>query len=102
MAAKLREYEHDLSYENDQVNMMPDISEVKNIIEKLKNKKATSDVKNELIKQGGENMTKMIYEWIKIFWLKEENPLQWNEGIITSLWKKKETEKECQIIEELL
>ena len=44
VTAKLREYEHDLSYENEQINVVPDISEVKNTIEKLKNKKATSDI----------------------------------------------------------
>ena len=71
------------------IDNMPTKLEIKQAIENKKNNKATTDWKNEVIKRGGDPMIDLIYPVIKAFWDEEESPKQWNEGIITNVWKGK-------------
>ena len=67
----------------------PTEAEIKKVIANKKNKKATTDWKNEIIKQGGDEMVDFIYPVIKAFWEEESPPKQWNDGLITNVWKGK-------------
>ena len=71
------------------IDDLPTKVEIKKAIENKKNKKATSDWKNEVIKKGGNPMVDLIYPVIKAFWDEEKAPDQWNEGVITNVWKGK-------------
>ena len=86
---KLSEYESNYEYEDDIINKCPEIEEVEKVVKNKKNGKATTDLKNELIKEGGRPMLVLIHQWVKEFWRSEDVPKQWNEGLITSLWKNK-------------
>ena len=70
-------------------DMMPTRENIRKAIENKKNKKATTDWKNEIIKRGGELMVDMITSVIEAFWSEEKPPRQWNEGVTTYIWKKK-------------
>ena len=85
----IKRFEKNRDYEEDPVNTPPSIDEVRKVINKRKDGKATTDINNEMIKRGGEPMTKMIYDFVAHFWNNEKVATQWNEGLITSLWKKK-------------
>ena len=74
---------------NEQLDLLPTKTEIKKAIENKKNKKATSDWKNEVIKKGGDPMVDLIYPVIRAFWNEEQAPKQWNEGVITNVWKGK-------------
>ena len=54
-----------------------------------KDKKATTDWKNVILKRGGEVMVDLIMPVIEAFWSEEAVPTQWNQGIITNIWKGK-------------
>lgn len=86
---QLVKYKENRDHEDNIMNKCPEIEEVKKVIENRKNGKATTDIKNELIKAGDEHMLILIHEWVKEFWKNEEVPKQWNQGLITSLWKNK-------------
>ena len=58
---------------NDQVPLR---DEVKEIIMEKKDKKATTDWKNVLLKRGGEAMVDLIMPVIEAFWREEEVPSQ--------------------------
>ena len=73
---------------------MPSRDEIKEIIQKKKDKKATTDWKNILLKKGGEPMVDLIMPVMKAFWLEEEAPSQFNRGTITNIWKGK-GDREC-------
>ena len=68
---------------------MPSRDEIKEIIKEKKDKKATTDWKNILLKREGKPMVDFIMPVIRAFWLEEEAPPQWNQGIITNVWKGK-------------
>ena len=85
----MKSYENDYSHEDLEINAAPTREEIKKAIMKRKNGKATTDIKNELIKGGGEYMTDMIHEWALYFWNTECPPQQWNEGKISTIWKKR-------------
>ena len=68
---------------------MPSREEVKEIIKEKKDKKATTDWKNSILKRGGEPMVDLIMPVIRALWQEEVAPSQWNQGIITSIWKGK-------------
>ena len=74
---------------NNNNDLMPSRDEVKEIIKEKKDRKATTDWKNVLLKRGGEPMVDLIMPVIKAFWQEEEVPHQWNQGIITNVWKGK-------------
>ena len=58
-------------------NLIPTREEVKEIIKEKKDKKATSDWKNSILKRGGEPMVDLIIPVIRAFWQEEEAPSQW-------------------------
>ena len=68
---------------------MPTRLEIKTAIESKKDKKATTDWKNKLLKRGGDAMVEFIAPVIKAVWREETAPSQWNLGIITNIWKGK-------------
>jgi len=68
---------------------LPTKAEIKRAIQNKKNKKATTDWTNEVLKNGGDPMVDLIYPVIKAFWEEERAFEQWNEGIITSVYKGK-------------
>ena len=72
-----------------EIDHCPTKAEIKDVINSKKNRKATSDWKNEIIKRGGNEMIDFVYPAIKAFWEEEECPKQWNTGIITNIWKGK-------------
>ena len=72
--------------ENDRIPTLMEISEA---IQKKKNGKATTDWKNEILKRGGEEMVEFVFPVIKAFWREEKSPKQWNNGVITNVWKGK-------------
>ena len=65
------------------------VQEISEIINRKKNGKATTDLKNELLKGGNKNVTKILMPLIKSVWDTEEIPSVWNEGQISSVLKGK-------------
>ena len=72
--------------ENDRI---PTRLEIKKAIESKKDKKATTDWKNKLLKRGGDCMVEFLMPVIRAFWTEEVAPSQWNMGVITNIWKGK-------------
>ena len=68
---------------------LPTKAEIKQVIMNKKNKKATTDWKNEILKRGGDEFVDFVYPVIKAFWLEGIPPEIWNQGLITSVWKGK-------------
>ena len=68
---------------------VPTKEEIKEVIRNKKNNKATTDWKNEIVKRGGDEMVELIFPVIEAFWDEEKPPEQWNQGIITNVWKGK-------------
>ena len=64
-------------------------NEVYSIINKLKSGKAgsTANIIPELIKYGGRALKQRIYRLITMIWKEEQLPSQWNEGIISPVFK---------------
>ena len=77
--------------ENDR---LPTKAEVSDTIRRKKNKKATTDWNNVMLKKGGDAMTELFMPVIKAFWKEEAPPKQWNQGTITNIWKGK-GDREC-------
>ena len=78
-----------LPNDNNELAKTPTKSEIKRAIQNKKNRKATTDWKNEIIKGGGDEMVDLILPVIQAFWKTERPPKQWNDGRITSVWKGK-------------
>jgi sorting nexin-29 len=70
----------------------PTYREVSNIINKLKRNKApgTDNIPVELVKYGGYILKHRMYNLILLIWSKEELPMEWLQGIISSIYKKEE------------
>ena len=68
----------------------PTIREVKDCIDKLKNNKAPGEdeIVAELIKYGGQTITKMIFKLITEIWIIERMPESWTTGVICPICKK--------------
>ena len=79
----------DYSYDQLHYNLPPTKDEIRQIINEKKNGKSTPDIKNEMLKNPGENMIDFIYPLVTTIWKEEKIPSVWNEGTITSLWKGK-------------
>ena len=75
--------------EEQEIDQIPSRKEIEEVIKNKKNKKATSDWKNEILKKGGKPMVEMIVPVIEMFWREEKPPKQWNEGVITNVYKGK-------------
>lgn len=65
-------------------------SEVKNIVEKLKKRKAAEEdgVPNEVWKYVGERMEEWVWSFCSRVWREEGWPEQWRDEIIVLLMKK--------------
>ena len=68
----------------------PTMEEVSAAINSLKNNKASGpdNIPAELLKMGGEELSKVLYDLVKRIWNTEELPGQWLEGAIIPLHKK--------------
>ena len=87
--AEMEEFKKNCSFESESYNSEPTLEMIQKAINNKKNKKATTDFKNEFLKKGGSGMAKAIHWVIKTVWQEEVVPVQWNESTITSVWKKK-------------
>ena len=86
---ELQEFKNDLTYDQEWYNMPPTENEVKTILENRKNNKASTDVKNEMLKYTKDQFTKILMPLIKEVWLHEQVPSDWKKGSITTIWKGK-------------
>ena len=68
----------------------PTLEEVSEAINSLKNNKASGpdNIPVELLKMGGEELSKVIYELVNRIWNTETLPDEWLEGAILPLHKK--------------
>ena len=89
VTSSINAYEQDFSHDDEEYNECPTFAEIKNAIQKKKNGKSTTDIPNEILKYGEDEMAKVIYHVFRMFWLDEVVPSLWNEGLISSLWKGK-------------
>ena len=98
VATSIKIFENDFSHDEHESNICPTLAEIKQAIQNKKNGKSTTDIPNELLKNGGEEMAKIIHHVVEAFWNEEILPDIWNEGLITSLFKGKgDREKmDCQ------
>ena len=86
---KVENYAEDRLWENLAINAVPNSNQVAKAVKGRKNNKATTDIKNEIIKGSGISMVEILTILIQEFWKTEEVPAQWNEGLIMSIWKGK-------------
>ena len=86
---EMKEFESDLTYDQEWYNKLPTENEVINIIGNKKNNKASTDLKNELMKNTKEQFTRLYMPLIKEVWLNEKVPEKWKRGAITTIWKGK-------------
>ena len=82
-------FQTDLKYENEWYNSAPTEEQIMQVLERKKNGKATTDIKNEMLKKGKYGFTRVITPLIKHIWKNEQIPSAWNLGYITSIWKGK-------------
>ena len=75
--------------EEREIDQLPTRKEIEEAIKNKKNKKATSDWDNEILKKGGEPMIDILLPVIHAFWKEGIPPNRWNEGIITNIFKGK-------------
>ncbi|XP_022161478.1 uncharacterized protein LOC111027411 [Myzus persicae] len=68
----------------------PSLEEIQYAIQTLKNNKSPGDDKiaAELLKLGGQNLTKNLNDLIQQIWIKEKIPKEWNESLICPIFKK--------------
>jgi hypothetical protein len=78
-----------LEFDHLEYYQAPSKEEILTVIQRKKNGKSTTDLKNEIIKGGGIKMVNTIYPLIDEFWKKEVAAEQWNGGSISSIWKGK-------------
>ena len=81
-------------HEGEWYNEPPTKKEIKEIIERKKNGKASTDIKNEIIKGTGDEFIKNLMPVINEIWTSEIIPKEWNKGSITTIWKGK-GDREC-------
>ena len=89
VAIKIIEYSNNYDYEMEWYNRIPSKKEVEEAIKLKKNNKATTDIPNEILKRGGKGFVECFYPVLERFWNYEKTTKEWNEGIITSVWKGK-------------
>ena len=83
---RLSKKEEDQENENDN-DRVPTKKKIEEAIKNKKNRKSTTDWRNEILKRGGDPMVEMIVPVIEAFWHEEQAPKQWNLGHITNIWK---------------
>ena len=86
---KMDEYDKNKDFDNMWYCRPPNKRAIENVVLEKKNKKATTDFPNEILKRGGKGFIECLYPIIKHFWESEIPPQEWNEGIITNVWKGK-------------
>ena len=82
-------FKGDTNYDSEWYNKCPTESEIIHIIENKKNNKASTGIKNEMIKNVKIPFVKILMPVIQTVWEEETIPTKWNEGRITSLYKGK-------------
>ena len=83
------DYMCNTEYDDMPYNCTPTKAEVEEVVNGKKNGKSTCDLRNEMIKKGGQPMIDLIYPLVVKFWHDEKAADQWNEGRITYVWKGK-------------
>ena len=86
---KMIKYTNERDHEELEHNNLPTEKEIHEIINNKPNGKSTTDIRNEMLKRPGINMTRFIYPMIKTIWNEEEVPRCWTKGNITSIYKGK-------------
>ena len=86
---EMKEFENDPSFDHEWYNKLPTENEILTILENKKNNKASTDIRNEMMKHTKEQFTKILMPLIKEVWLQEKVPSNWKKGSITTLWKGK-------------
>ena len=86
---QIKEFEMDTTKDNEWYNEIPTAGEIREIIENKKNGKASTDIKNEIIKNGKEQFIRIFMPLVTEVWKTEKVPTTWNEGSITTIWKGK-------------
>ena len=76
-----------MNHEHLPINNPPTNVEIAQVINKKKNGKSTTDLKNEMVKKPGDSMLRIIAPMIRVIWKEEDIPESWRKGLITSLWK---------------
>ena len=94
--AQTQQYLTDTSADKEWYNSMPTERQIMEIIENKKNGKATTDIKNEMLKNAKEGFVNTITPLIKYIWKHEQIPRKWNMGHITSIWKGKGDKESLQ------
>ena len=84
------------SYENVELEPSPLYSEIEKAIKEIKSKKSPGidDIPIELIKEGGENVTKFFHRLITIIWETKDWPKDWSTSIFLPIPKTGDT-SEC-------
>ena len=93
---RIVDYQNDMTHEKEWYNDAPSKDTIREIIQAKKNGKATTDFPNELLKRGGDSIVDFLYPIIKEFWQKEVAPREWNQGLITSVYKGKGDREKLQ------
>ena len=93
---KMIEYNSNREHEEEWQNQLPCKRDIAEIIQKKKNQKATTDFPNELLKRSGDALVDCLYPVIKEFWKHEQSPNEWNQGIISSVYKGKGDREKLQ------
>ena len=86
---KMVEFTNNRDYDDLWYNQPPTKRAIEQVICAKKDKKATTDFPNEFFKRGGKGIIDCLYPIIRLFWESETPPRDWNEGIITNVWKGK-------------
>ena len=73
------------------------LAEVKAALKKLKNAKAPGicSITAEMLKAGGDNMSRWLTQIINFVWVHERLPDDWRRGIILPFWKRKGDQLVC-------
>lgn len=68
----------------------PTYEEFMHTVERLKPNKAAGpdEISNELLKNGGEELQKRLYNLIVKIWREENMPVDWRSGLLTPIYKK--------------
>ena len=86
---KYQEFKTNRDYEDQWYNVLPCRKTIEEIIQAKKNRKATTDFPNELLKRGENELMDCLYPVVTNFWKHEIPPKQWNLGLISSIYKGK-------------
>ena len=86
---KISDCEHNHDFDDMWYCQPPTKKAIENVILAKKNKKATTDFPNEILKGGGKGFVECVLPIVRYFWEHEIPPQEWNEGVITNVWKGK-------------